>query len=234
MEISTMTKFLSVAAVLAATAGAQAAFSGVAVDFAAGSPLVASSDYLQLAAQPDDRGVIAAIALPGSEFSSGVWMSGGGIGVGPAVIPGLIEITGRPAELGAPSNADIIVGSSLSGSWLITPAFEASQANAAVSLESSVLVARLSIATGGTIDFASASALVTIVLDGEAGPTPIMANFAGIPGGFGFEAALVQSGGMLEGVAVDTYDVYFGTVIPTPGAVALAGIAGLAGIRRRR
>jgi len=231
-----MTKFLSVAAVLAATAGAQAAFSGVAVDFIAGSPLVASSDYLQLGSQANDIGVATPIAGPGSQFSSGVWMSGSGITIGDSMpfVPGFVSIAGRPAELGAPSSNDIIVGNALSGSWLITPAFEASQANAAVSLESSVLVARLSIATGGTIDFASASALVTIVLDGEAGPTPIMANFAGVPGGFGFEAALVQSGGLLEGVAVDTYDVYFGTVIPTPGAVALAGIAGLAGIRRRR
>jgi hypothetical protein len=34
--------------------------------------------------------------------------------------------------------------------------------------------------------------------------------------------------------ASNTYDVWFTEVIPTPGAVALAGIAGLAGLRRRR
>jgi len=161
MEISNMTKILSIAAILVATAGAQAAFEAVAVDWGTtdgSAALTASGDYIQGPFQnggaglPNDLGQGGQATQVGGWASSSVWISGIGTFPVGSMSPGEV---GHSPSIGTPSNGEVIVGASLEGSYLVTPTngddFEFSGPGVAGG-EAAVLIARLSVPAGGTLN----------------------------------------------------------------------------------
>ncbi len=221
-----------------------AAFQLAGIDFgsADGLPNIASGDFIQHSSvnSETDIGVTGQCNdLGGSEgfgLSSGLWNSGTGIDISFAHIgPVTVEtISGRHAALGSdPSgNQDIIIGNTLRGGWIPGPPFPVSGDNGLGGL-GSVLVARLSVETGQTIDFAGAEALITLSLDGGISPTVFESRVNDEPlkieGQFFVLRSVFYGSGSIEGVAVDTYDIYVEEVetpsIPAPASALLLGAA---------
>lgn len=242
---------LSVAAVLAAAGAAQAAFTLTAMDFSNNTlgpdgspnmPITASADFVQSSTFPGDNGSGLSVSLFGDEYSSAVWFSGTGVTTNEA--GGTTFINGRGPDLvGAPDGSpDIIRGNTLDGGWLVDINNAEQSGDNGLQGDAngfgSVLVSRLSVPVGESIDFAGSVGTFTLV------PNPgdifnVQATINGGPVsalGSSFELVSVSRGVNTinpAGTEIETFDIFVNEV-PTPGAVTLAGLAGLAGLRRRR